>query len=105
MATQINERSRLPITIRFLDGNFVLCPPQIAKYRIDCQTTGQVILDWTTVPYGATVIVTVTPSQNAIIDDHNRFETKVMAVEANCELESQYVDSFTWKVKNLQGFT
>lgn len=105
MAVQINERSRLPVTIQFADGNWVVTAPNSARYRIDCETTGQVIQDWLDLPAGARVVATVTATQNAIIDDHNRFETKVMAVEANYSLETQYTDSFKWKVKNLQGFT
>jgi hypothetical protein len=105
MATTINERSRLPLTIKFADGDWISTAPNVARYRIDCATTNQVIQDWLDLPPGAQVGVTVTPDQNAIIDDSNRVETKVMAVEANYNMGSQYTDSFTWKVKNLQGFT
>lgn len=105
MATLINERSRLPITIKFADGNWVPTAPNVARYRIDCQTTNTVIQGWTDLTPAATANVVVTPGQNAIIDDTNRYEKKVMAVEANYDLDSQYTDSFVWTVKNLQGFT
>lgn len=105
MATQVNERSRLPITIKFADGSWIPTAPNTARYRIDCQTTNTVIQDWVTLTPGATVAVVVSATQNAIVDDTNRYESKVMAVEANYGLDSQYTDSFVWKVKNLQGFT
>lgn len=105
MATLINERSRLPITIKFADGSWIPTAPNTARYRIDCQTTNTVILDWTVLTPAASVAVTVTSGQNSIVDDSNRYEKKVMAVEANYDMDSQYTDSFVWTVKNLQGFT
>lgn len=101
----INERSRLPITIKFADGSWVPTAPNVARYRIDCVTTGQVIQDWLDLTPASSVSIVVTPTQNAIISDSNSYEKKVMAVEANYNLANQYTDSFVWTVKNLQGFT
>lgn len=105
MPTQINERSRLPVTVNFADGSWKPTAPNTARYRIDCVTTGQVIQDWVAMTVAPSVDLVVLPWQNAILDDNNRVEKKVMAVEANYNLDSQYTDSFVWSVKNLQGFT
>jgi len=102
---QVSERSRLRVAIKFSDYAWANVVPDTVRYRIDCQTTGQQILDWTDASPAAVLTVTVTPDQNAIINDANRYEDKVMAVECNVGTDTQFIDNYTWRVKNLQGYT
>lgn len=105
MSIQINERSRLPVTVKFADGDWLGIVPDTVRYRLDCKSTGRTILDWTDVTPANPIVITVTADQNAIVSDDNKFERKVLAVEANYGTGNQYTDSYEWKVKNLQGFT
>lgn len=106
----IREGEYLPITVRFQDAQWLPKTPNPIHYRIDCNTTGQVILDWTDldpslVATDGTIVVTVTSGQNAIISSDNPMERKELTVEANYGLPNQFVDSYQWNVKNIQGIT
>lgn len=63
----VNEDSSKLIAITLLDSSEIPAAPSTLHYRIDCGTTGQQILDWTSISTpAATNTVTITATQNAI---------------------------------------
>lgn len=101
----VSERSRDEIGLTFTyNGSRVT--PGAARYRIDCLSTGQVIVDWTDfTPASAEYTVVVTPDQNRIIRSGNRSERRQLAVEANPGTDYQFTDTYDWLVVNKRGIS
>lgn len=100
------ERSQIVVGARFRDrATADEVTPTNVQYRLDCLTTGQSILDWTSVTPGETVSITVTPTQNAIVSDCNAHERKQLTVAADYGLTTQFVESIDWEITNLQGLS
>jgi hypothetical protein len=100
------ERSQVPVTVRFRDRALAdEVTPTNVRYRLDCLTTGAPILDWTSVTPGETVAITVTPTQNAIVNACNRHERKQLMVAADYGLSTQFVEAIDWEITNLQGLS
>lgn len=98
------ERSQFVAGVRFRDRavDDEVTPTNV-KYRLDCLTTGQIVLDWTSVTPGETVSITVTPTQNAIVNDGNTHERKQLMVAADYGLSTQFIDSIDYEITNLRG--
>lgn len=77
--------------------------PATVKYRLDCLTTGQTILDWTTVSPGSSVSIPITGAQNNILDDSNDYEIKQLTVESDVGSSDQCRGRKTWRVENIYG--
>jgi hypothetical protein len=105
MTDRVNEGSFYDVIVRPLDAANASTVPSTMRYRIDCETTGNTVRDWTTVTPSAAVTVTVTATENAIVSNSNRTEKKVMTVQADYGESRQYTDKHKWIVVNLQGIT
>ncbi len=79
--------------------------PTTVRYRIDSPKTGTEIRDWTTVSAAPNVDIVIAASDNEIIDDGTRFETKQIIVQADNGLSTQVNGKAIWKIKNLTGIT
>lgn len=100
------ERSKLPIVVTYYDGDNVRVVPTAARYRIDCDTTGNIVSDWVDyTPSGTSDTIEVTPEQNAIIVNSNPNERKVLSVETEPGTDDQVTDTFEWLVVNKRGIT
>ena len=77
--------------------------PTNVYYRLDCLTSGAVLLDWTSVTPGETLNITVTPTQNAIQNTCNPYERKQLLIAADYGLATQFVESIDWEITNLRG--
>lgn len=77
--------------------------PTTIHYRVDCLTTGQTLLDWTSVSPSSGVNLTMLPGFSAIRDDLNDFERKQVTVKADDGLSTQCVKAASWEVENLFG--
>lgn len=105
-APVLNESSVCWIKAKFFTRFDLAQIPSAVQYRLDCETTGQVILDWTTVTTAAALEVEVTAVQNVIINDRNLVERKVMTVMANSDSTTErFNDQIKWDVLNQQGQT
>lgn len=104
MVPTLNEGSRCFIKAKFFDK---LQAPQIAsslQYRVDCETTGTVILDWTTVTPASTVEVQIDATLNTIISRRNRVERKVVTFLANADPpQGAFTGEQKYDLVNLQG--
>ena len=106
MIPTLNEGSRCFVKAKFFDKAQT---PQIAsslQYRVDCETTGTAILDWTTVTPAAIVEVQIDATLNTIIDSSNPVERKVVSFLANADPpENAFTGTQKYDLVNLQGLT
>lgn len=104
-ARTVNEGSFLTAIAKFWDDSTETWTAQIPTtihYRLD-NINGSQITDWTSVSAAGSATITLTGTQNAIVDDCLEYETKQLTVMANRGLSTQYQDTFTYKVRNLSG--
>jgi hypothetical protein len=100
----IREKSKHVIGVKFKTrSTAALTTPTNVYYRIDCLTTGNEILTWTSVSTDDELDITITPTQNALQDQGNDYETRELTVAANYGLSTQFVESVTFQVENLRG--
>ena len=102
---EVNEGQSFTATFRFFDSSFVPSSPTTLRYRIDCLTSKQTVLDWTTLTPAATVNIAVSPDDNEIKNSANRRERKQLVVQTNYGTATQGVETKEWDVLNLQGVT
>lgn len=108
--TEIKERSAVTITAAFRDSAaFANAQPTNVYYRLDDDGTGIVLLDWTSVTAPVLpdndVAIVVTAEQNRILTDARELERKTITVMANRGLVTQFVESYTYAVRNLGFFS
>jgi hypothetical protein len=99
----VNEREYFKLRWTVLDENAVASTPRSMRYRIDCQTTGKVLVDWTNVSISSTVTLAVPSSVNAIQSSSNPRETKVITVDTNYDDDDRVPAEYAWDVRNLGG--
>ena len=92
----------LPVYLR-LRSTAAAATPTTIKYRLDCLTTGNEIVDWTTVSAASNFTISVTGTHNAIQSDGNRYEVKQLTVMTDQDLSTQHRESVDWIVENLYG--
>ncbi len=97
-----NENSTGYITWAFRDVNLLLATPLTVSYRIDNRENAVVILAPTSITPAGTVIITVTPMQNAIINPSLEYEEHVMTITATYGVGDSISEECVFKVKNLQ---
>lgn len=105
--TIVPEETTFTATCYFrLRGTQAASIPTTIHYRVDCLKTRRQITDWTLVssPAGSNDIV-ITPTENQILDDSNRLETKQLTVKVDSGLSTQVIKPIQWKVRNLVGIT
>jgi hypothetical protein len=95
------EGTGFPLRINFRDPNNQPTTPSTVQYRIDCRTTNRTVRDWTSVTPSPQLDIAVTPQDNAILNDHNSKELKLMTVVADRGLATQFVDQQDWNVINV----
>jgi hypothetical protein len=104
MIPTLNEGSRCFVKAKFYDNAET---PQIASslsYRVDCETTGTALLDWTPITPAAVVEVQIDATLNAIIDSSNPVERKVVSFLANADPpENAFTGYQRYDLVNLQG--
>jgi len=79
--------------------------PTTIRYRIDDLRSRREIRDWTSVSAAPNADIVISASDNEIIDDAARFETKQIIVQADNGLSTQVNGKAIYKIKNLTGIT
>ena len=105
--TIVHEETSFTVTAYFRDrGTKAAATPTTIHYRLDCLSTRREIKDWTSVstPAGSNTI-TISASDNQILDDSNTTETKQITIKLDTGLSTQQIKPALWKVRNLQGIT
>lgn len=99
---RVNENSTFTLTARFWDDSadaWAATTPTTIRYRVDCATTGRVMLDWTSVTAASEISLTI--NVNSINEPHHVREWRQVTVEADHGLSTQYLDTFTYSVENI----
>jgi hypothetical protein len=94
----INERSSMVVTVNFRDRSTSSgITPTNVSYRIDGD--GE-ILGWTSVTPASEMEITLTPAQTAIQNDSRRVERKTLSVAADYGLDTQFIQTMSFQVRN-----
>lgn len=100
----INENSRLPVTVRIFNDDVVAAIPTTLRYRIDCETTRQNLVGWTTLTPASVVSLTIPATINVIQSRLNSIELKTLTIEADSGLSTAFTAPYQWQVRSLQAF-
>jgi hypothetical protein len=102
---EVRERSTKYLTVEFLDKTGAPAVPSAVSYRVDCLTTGQQVRADTPLTPAASVEITLTPADNAILGG-NVLETRRVTVVAQYGgAGDQAVDEYDYLVRNVRGIT
>lgn len=100
------EGQSASITFYFYeDDGSTAATPTTARYRIDCLTTGRPVTDWTTLTVGSSITISITPTENRILNSRNKQERRQIVLQTEYGTNSQEVFKRDWIVENLQGVT
>ena len=99
----VQEKSSFTATVSFRDGD-TSTVPTTARYRVDCNTTGDAIRAWTDLTPAASIDVTLTPDDNKIVSSYYRDERRQLTIETNTDLSTQTRERVFWTVKNIEEF-
>lgn len=102
VAPIVNEKSTAYLTVTCKDKAGAQAAPSALSYRIDCLTTGQVLLEDTALAAAAEVEITLTPAQNAILGG-NQQERRRVTVQATYGAADAVNAEFEYVVRNLGG--
>jgi len=103
----ISEQSRQKFAISFKDEDYEPFIPTSIRYRLDDKTDDitTVILDWQIVATLDSRIEIIIPSSaNAILNDRNSYETRVLTIQSDYGTDNQLSEDETYRIRNLQGF-
>lgn len=99
----VDEASPLRARVNLLDPDAVAAVPSTLRFRLDCETTGTTLIEWTDIAPASTFDLTIPAEANRIINQRNRFERKVLTVEANSGTQDQFPKDVTYAVRNMAG--
>lgn len=99
-----HEKSSFTATVYFRDSSDAADTPTTVDYRIDCITTGTAIAGWTSLTPGTSNAISVTPTNNRIIDSRNKVERRIITVSSDRGLSTETRDTVEYKVENNRGF-
>lgn len=98
------ERSGFSTTAYFRDNDNAASAPTTVHYRIDDIVSETNITDWTSVSAGVSVTITITPTENRMVNNINETERRQLTVSADKGLSTESRDTLLWRVVNIQGF-
>lgn len=115
MVAVYNERTGVELTARYFNQSGPTVPVT-AHWRLDCQTTGQLLQDWTEVsvvvengPTGLPVNVysdiDISSTLNRILRNSNGRETKVVTVSAGKDTDREFNVEYPYVIKNIRSRT
>jgi len=101
----VQEESSFNATLNFRKDGVDSTPAAgTVKYRLDCLTTGNILLDWTTTAAPTQPMdIAITSSYNDIKQQSNRREKKQITVVYNKDSTDEIRAATTYYVNNLVG--
>ena len=99
-----NERSAFTTTAYYRNASDAADTPTTIHYRVDDLTTNTVITNWTSATPGVSVDITITPTENRMISNRNKWERRQITVSADKGLSTETRDIVQYKVLNTGGF-
>ena len=105
MPRYINEASAANMHARFFDTSNALTSPASVRYLIRDLTNDREVRSWTDVAPAAELDIPITADDNAMLDTRKRkrFEHRVVTVQANVGLETQFTEETHYWLRNLEG--
>lgn len=100
---RVNEGSYYEVEATFRNSDWAATLPTTLRCRIDCETTGTVIRDWTDLTPALTVTITVTANENRIVGGGNTTERRALTIQADYGTDQQFTGIHKWTVVNLRG--
>lgn len=101
---ETRERSAATFTVTTREGDALFEPTNL-YYRLDDAGTGIMLADWTPAELAGHVAdIAITPEQNRIVRESQELERKTLSVMVDRGLDTQFVASYTYAVRNL-GWT
>lgn len=95
----VNEGS-----VSWLDLTFQNAPASV-RYRIDCLSNSQEIVDWTALVPGTTVSIKITSDKNVILNDYHPTESRRITVEATyANVTDLQTEQYDFSVVNLSHY-
>lgn len=102
----LNEGSRCFVKAKFFDRKEQPQIPTSLDYKVQCETTGTLLQDWTTVTPNTSVEVQIDATLNKIVSRRNPIERKVVTFRANADPpESAFTEDQFYDLINLQAFS
>jgi len=101
----VNEQSTAYLTVSFRDKAGALAAPTSIVYRIDDEQTRAQIRGDTAVQPAATVEITLTPADNALLSPSLAVERHVVTVIGGYGADDQVSAQYVYEVLNLQAVT
>jgi hypothetical protein len=104
----VNEASTMSVEAKFYNKTNQLSTPTSIRYRLKDVTNDRVVTDWTDVTPASSIEIEITAEENAVYLDGSRpfqrFEERVLVVQANYDTDTQYAEEIRYLIKNLRGF-
>ena len=101
---EYHERSSFVAKVYFRGSTDAAEAPTTVDYRIDGLTTNTEIQGWTSATPAVQVDLSITPTQNRIVNQRNTWEKRQITVSANRGLADETRDIVMYKILNTGGF-
>lgn len=98
----VNERTTKYLELAFTDKNGDPVVPSTLNYRIDCLTSGEAVVDDTSVATAASVEIEITAAQNAMRNQGNATETRRITLKATYGGGGELNQQIDYQVVNLK---
>lgn len=101
-----NESSAMTVRARFFNESGSLVAPTTARYLVRDISNDRLVRDWTSLSPAATIDISITASDNDLYTNarrSNRFERRVVTVQADAGTATQRTDEIEYWVRNLAG--
>lgn len=98
----VDEGSTSELTVEFKDKDGQPAAPATLTYRVDCLTNDQEVRGDTVLTPAATVTIKLTPTDNAIIDQGNDVEERLVTVKAGYGADDAENRDYRYAVRNLK---
>jgi len=106
MATTVNEKSPLYLTVKFKDEFDAPLIPTTIEWRLDDKEIDAEIVGWTILGSpAATMNVTVPATNNEIVNEDKVREERMFGIRVNVGLGAEAHAEFQYHVLNLTGPT
>ena len=100
--TTVNEGSTCYLDVSFKDKEGVLAAPTSISYRIDCITNDEEIKDDTVfAPPASSIEIEIDSTDNAIIDQDNNSERRLVTVTGTYGAEDKIVEEYEYDLINM----
>lgn len=101
----IDEETSAYLTVTFKDKDGQQQAPSSASYRIDCLTNDQEVRTDTSLTPAAQIEIHLEPTDNAIINQDNQTETRLVTIKASYGASDGINASYKYNVRNLKKIT